>query len=150
MEDKIVLSVECVLVNSITVTSEGPPDRWDWPLYQTLKYGKTMPHHGGRIEMVVKFIEKKSIPHVSLKPGKNFPRMGEGNFDQKDQVKANRVFSPEYLQGFWINSWGRPFLSQWLNFKYSRKNIEQTLVKILVWTLYYWWGFQETLKLLIN
>lgn len=37
--------------------------------------------------------------------------MGEGNADQKDQVQANRAFSPEHLQGFWITP-GEVFFSQ--------------------------------------
>lgn len=34
---------------------------------------------------------KNCTSHVSLKPENHFPRMEEGNSDQKDQMKANRA-----------------------------------------------------------
>lgn len=46
--------------------------------------------------MVVKFTFFKKVHNICFfEARKYFPRLGEGNSDQKDQVKANRAFSPE-------------------------------------------------------
>lgn len=64
-EDKKVLSVEHVLVNSTKVPLEGPPRRLGWRLCHCLKCGKTFLHGGGRRKIVVKLTSKKVTARVS-------------------------------------------------------------------------------------
>lgn len=42
---------------------------------------------------------KSFAPHISLKPENHFPRMEEGNSDQKDQMKDNRASVQSICKG---------------------------------------------------